>query len=246
MKARAGRWVTGVALAVLLMAACGDPEETEVLGVQIERSETEAPDEGSPTPTSTPASVTTAPATTPAPDTAATSEPAPPPTTAPPPEPAPPEPQAPPPAEAQSLPAGPGWSYGTWTPVSEQEWSDPDTCCWTDTSGAPAIERGEQPPRLFTDVRDGETYPDGRPGFQQPSRLAACDSWIEAAPDRPVRVHGTVTVELLYGDVATTAAYEVDELLAAGQRFELPRTQGHRVEAAQGLQVTCRTSFQPA
>ncbi|HEX2028701.1 MAG TPA: hypothetical protein VHF25_11975 [Nitriliruptorales bacterium] len=239
MNARVGRSVAGLALAVLLAAACGDPEETEVLGVQIERTETQTADDVSPTPTS----VTTAPATPATPTTAATSEPEAPPA----PEPASPQPEPAPPPEAQMLPAGPGWSFGTWTPVSQQEQADPATCCWTDTSSTPTIERGEQPPpRLFTDVRDAEAYPDGRPGFQQPSRLAACDSWIEAAPDRPVRVHGRVTVEMLYGDAATPTVHDVDQLLAPGQRFDLPRGPAQRVEAARGVQVTCRTSFEQA
>ncbi len=247
-----------VVVAALLLAACGsDPESTEVLGISVERepepsaaaSPSEADPEPEPVEAASPSASPTESAPTPSvkPSTSAPSpKPA---ATTPAPPPASPSPEPPPPSpepEALTLGAAQSNGFSRWQPQTEPA----EDCCWTELEGSPPQDRDT--PWSARAVRGSLSDPvPAEPGAPEPwqrrVREAACTGAFVAPADRPMRVRGTATTEIRYGDVVVVSHPEaVDVTVPAGGRHTLARTPSHTVDAADGRPVSCTVRFAPA
>ncbi len=241
------RTLVALTLATVLVAACNSgSDESEVLGVVVERSDaaTEEVDVSEPSEYPGPGSraqIREAPAVgdrglaTLAAEEPETETPAPPPR-----EPTS-EPASSEPVQPATLAEGPGNTY-TWTqpedPPQEGVW-------WVESSSLPAQDRDADPwngSRVAT--RDAQRA-EGQDTSTEPVRRATCDARLEAPADRAVTGSGTVIVELdVNGAVAASASYRFEGTIEAGGRHGFDRVGDVEVDAREGDTAACSVRFE--
>lgn len=231
--------MAGIAVVALLAAACGsgNADDTDVLGIQIDRESTSEAASQAPTEPSTPSSAPTAsaPPTSTAPATP-TSTPSP--TTTPPPSPEPT--QTAPPAEVAEAGAYSG---------ALQEWAIGDDGVAYPRTQAIAPEQVERNPDGTTsrepdwyDVID-VTLLDGN------AVEAVCTAVATADDHRDLVVSGTVTIDLLVDDVVVaTTTSAVDTAVGAGTTASLASMEPHGPivvgeQSGDAVTITCRVTF---
>lgn len=250
----------GGCLAVLA-SACSDggaapDDDTEVLGIQVERDGSEA---ATFAPTEEP-TVTASPTPDPVPDatpadtvgdpipsddaTGAGSGPASPTTVAPTrPSPSPRPSAAPSPSPSPSptpvaLSTREGHSYVVWFRDEEPDGQGGSRYVWSEVSAAPVVTRdGSEPLRVtLVDLA-------GDPDRSAPRR-AQCPAWIEVDGADAVRATGTLRVEVVVdGSAVSSGTRDIDVTVQPGERRDLVAIGDVRVAVPDVAEVTCRVTF---